>query len=409
MRYWIGLSLILGIPLFAQPVPPEPPPPPRKFGFAQADRWRAEDEERIYDRARSALDARRWEQALRDFSQIAARGTKRADAALYWKAYIESRAGRREDALATLEEFRRSHSRSAWASDAKALELEIQRASGNATAPESEQDEDLKLLAMSGLMNSDPQKAMPMVVKLLDAGHSPKIRERALFVIAYSGLPQGKETVLNVARGGANPDMQRKALEYLGMMGAATELEKLYASMSDAALRRAVLRGLSAGDARDPLLRIAKSEKDPTARREVIRYLAAADFDVGQLYADEPDPGVRLEIIRRMSHQDRFDQLLELAKGEKDPTLRRAAINRLGSFDSARSGQGLLALYASESDASTKREIARSLRRSDNAGALVKLARQEKDPALRTEIVRMLADIKSPEASEYLLEILGQK
>ena len=76
---------------------------------------------------------------------------------------------------------------------------------------------------------------------------------------------------------------------------------------------------------------------------------------------------------------------------EKDVGLRREAIRRLGGFEDPRAGQELAALYASEADMNNKREIIRSLRRNDNASALVRLARQEKDPALRKEMVRMLA------------------
>ena len=42
----------------------------------------------------------------------------------------------------------------------------------------------------------------------------------------------------------------------------------------------------------------------------------------------------------------------------------------------------------------------------DNAKALVGLARSERDPAMKKEIVQRLSRMKSPEATDYMLELL---
>src|SRR5947207_14339052 len=66
-------------------------------GQEQADR-----EEALYERGTESLDEERWDRAVEAFDKVARLGERRADAALYWKAYAQRKAGRAADALATL-------------------------------------------------------------------------------------------------------------------------------------------------------------------------------------------------------------------------------------------------------------------------------------------------------------------
>ena len=84
----------------------------------------------FYARGQSALDGHRWDEALNDFTQAAAKGGARADGALYWKAYVLNKLGRRDDALAAIAELRKSYAASRWLDDAKALEMEVKQANG---------------------------------------------------------------------------------------------------------------------------------------------------------------------------------------------------------------------------------------------------------------------------------------
>ena len=48
-------------------------------------------------------------------------------------------------------------------------------------------------MALNGLLNSDPEKALPILEKLLQGPASPKLRERAVFVLAQSNSPKARE------------------------------------------------------------------------------------------------------------------------------------------------------------------------------------------------------------------------
>jgi len=101
-------------------------------------------------------------------------GGSRADGALYWKAYTLNKLGRRDE-------------------------------------------EDLKLMAINGLMQSDSERAIPLFENMLKGAQSPKMKERALFVLAESSVPKAQQLLEQVARGGGNPDLQVKAITYVGV------------------------------------------------------------------------------------------------------------------------------------------------------------------------------------------------
>ena len=153
------------------------------------------------------------------FRQVIELKGRRADAALYWMAYARNKQGQGGEALAAVEELRRAYPQSRWLKEAGALELEIRQRAGQPPGPESVADEDLKLMALNGLLNSDPEQAIPLLEKFLQGNSSRKLQERALFVLCQSSSPKAREIVTRVARGESQPDLQRRAIQSLGVFG----------------------------------------------------------------------------------------------------------------------------------------------------------------------------------------------
>jgi len=233
-------------------------------------------EDKDYRRGRSALDAGRWEDAIAAFSDSAARKGAAADGALYWKAYAQNRAGQRDAALGTLAALRQQYPSSHWLNDAHALEVEIRARAGAPVNPAAESDEELKLIAINSLMQSDPKQALPILEKLLKSNNSPKLKERALFVLTQNGAPEARKVLSGIALGGSNPDLQQAAIRSMGMLGGddvRRELASIYTSSPDKDVRRSILRAFMLSGSREFLLNAAKTEKDPDLRREAIHVL----------------------------------------------------------------------------------------------------------------------------------------
>ncbi|MGO4884301.1 MAG: HEAT repeat domain-containing protein [Bryobacteraceae bacterium] len=387
--------------------------PEGSFAESFQSRNSGRDDDRAYQKGQSAIDARHWEQALAAFSDVASGNGPRADGALYWKAYALNKLGRRDQALETLAQLRKSYATSRWLDDAKALELEIHQASGQNINVNAEPDEDLKLMALNGLMNSDPDRAIPMLEKFLQGHQSPKLQERALFVLAQTENPKGRQILLQIARGGSNPDLQIKAVHYLGIMGSNENrkvLAELYASTNDIEVKRAVLQSFMISGDREHLLEAAKSEKNSDLRMDAIHQLGicGGQAELWQLYKAEPNVEVKETILHSMFVGGNSTNLLEVARNEKDARLRKAAIHSLGLMGGEHTGAALVAMYSSETDPALRSEIVNALFIQGNAKAMVDLARKENNPELKKMIVSKLSVMGSKDATEYMLELLNK-
>lgn len=388
------------------PMPPMPPMPPSMSGWSKRD-----SEESLYRRGTGALDRRDWERAVEAFNDVIEKKGGRADGALYWKAYALNKLGRRDEALAALSTLRQAHPSSRWVNDARALELEVKQASGQQVSPDKQGDEDLKLMAINSLMGSDPERSVPLLENIIKGNNPPRMKEKALFVLAQSKSPKARETVAQLAKGGANPDLQLKAVEYLGVYGGqdnAKLLGDIYSGSSDPAVKRAVLRGYLISQNKERILAAAKSETNPELRAEAVRLLGAmrAQQELWQLYQGESSADVKRNILHSMAVAGSTDRLADLARSEKDPKLRKEVIQAMGITRSPKASETLLALYGPENDKEVKKTIVAALFVQQNAKALVDLARKESDPEMKRDIVSKLSIMKSKEASDYMLELL---
>jgi HEAT repeat protein len=369
---------------------------------------RADD---LYEQGREAIEEGRYDRAVDRFDRLIAMKTNRTDAALYWKAYSQAKLGQRADALSTLADLLKQFADSRWIRDAKALDVELRQASGQTVSPESQNDEELKLMALRGIMQSDPDQALPVIEKMLAGTNSPKVKDRALFVLSQSHSARAREIIAGVAKGNGNPDLQLRAIRYLGILGGADNrqlLADVYRSSSDVAVKRAILRSYMTSNDRERLFALAKGETDTSLRAEAARQLGVmhASSELAQLYQSESSADVKKSILQAMFVGGDADKLIELARGEKDPELRRTAIHNLGLMKRPGTTEALTAIYASDASPGIRKAVVNALFVQNNATALVALARAEKNPDLKKEIVSKLSVMKSKEATDYLLELL---
>jgi len=382
---------------------------------ARADERASREDER-YERGTEALDEERWDRAIEAFDSVVSMGGRRADAGLYWKAYAQRKAGRPADALATLGQLRKTAPQSKYIKEADNLEQEIrQQASGQPPAPERASNDDEKLIAINTLLTTNAEQAVPMLEKFLsNPSASPKLRNRALFVLTQSGSPRGRAVVAEIARGKSHPDMQRTAVKYLGLFGGDESrqvLQEIYASTEDVDIKKAVLQAYMTSGNKAGVLAAARGEKSPEMRRAAIRQLGpmGATAELWELYRSDPSVEARKDIIQALFVGGAGDRIAELAKTETNPELRRTAVRTLGLLGQDSTGAALVALYQSDRDPAVRKEALRGLFIQGNAHALVQLARAEKDPEMRREIMQQLSLLGgNKEALDYMMEILNK-
>jgi hypothetical protein len=182
---------------------------------------------------------------------------------------------------------------------------------------------------------------------------SPRLKERALFVLAQSRSDKAHDIVGRYAKGGSNPDLQLAAVQYLG-----------------------------------------------TYRSKESRQLL---YDV---YGSVHDVNVKRAVLRSFEISRDFDDLSKIARSEQNVDLRREAIRQLGNLRDEQTAATLVSIYGTETDRDIKNEILSSLRNQGAAKQIIECARKESDPEMKKTAVRMLSEMHSKEATDFLMEIL---
>ena len=370
-------------------------------------------EEQLYKDGTKYLQDSHWQQAVESFSQAAAMKGRRADAALYWKAYSLNKAGRRAEAQSTIAELRHDFPRSDWLKDAGALELQIKQGTGQTVDPVRETDEDLKLLAINSLMNSDPERAVPLLQGVLtNPNNSTNLKERALFVLAQSDSPQAAQIISAVARGQSGSDLQVRAIHYLGISGTRylKLLQDIYSGSSDVSMKRAVLQAYMTSGAKELVLAAATGEKDPDLRRSAIHQLGAmgARNELEQLYGSTSSTDDKESILQAFGISGDSDALIRIATTEGDSRVRERAIRNLGPFGGEKARPVLVQIYNNEKDPELRRTAIQSMFVLGDATDLIALARKETSPEMKRRLVEQLSVMGSKEARDYMLEILNK-
>lgn len=369
----------------------------------------------LYTDGTRAINESRWSDAVGLFDRVAQMRGEHAEGALYWKAYAENKEGQAANALSTCGELRKQYPKSRWLNECGALEIEIRGKSGDPVPPQTEPDEDLKLLALNALMQQDQSQAVPILEKILANNQSEKLKSRALFVLAQSQSPQAEQVVNQVAHGQSGPALQISAIRML----AATQgkrandtLADVYQHASDVHVKRAILQSyLITGDS-SKLLTAARQETDPELVRTAVRTLGAlgAGQDLLTLYHATNSAQAKAEIINSFipGGHNGVAPLTEIAQSEQDPELRRKAIRNLGIAGGKLVAPVLVDTYEKNSDIETKRAAAQGLFLAGDAHDLVTLARAEKDLKMKEYLVQQLSQMHDQEASAYMLEILNK-
>jgi HEAT repeat protein len=239
-----------------------------------------------------------------------------------------------------------------------------------------------------------------------------RLKERALFVLAQSDSSRAHDVIARIARGNANPDLQEKAIQYLGVNSSEANrqlLSEIYQSSNDIALKRRILRAFMVSGDRVRVLNAATTEKSSELRAEAVRQLGVmgARDQLWQLYQKESSIEVKQQILQAMGISGDSAHLAEVANSETNPDLLRTAIRQIGISGGGRDkGDALLSIFSRQKDAAVKSAVLDALFISNNADTLVALARKETDPTMKRRIVEKLSLMSSPAAQKYMLELL---
>jgi HEAT repeat protein len=353
----------------------------------------------LYWQGQAALKKSDWAGALKRFEDLERllreKEPKSADAALYWEAYALVQAKRNVEAKNVLERLHREFPDSRWSKDAEAL-LQQTRPAPAKVDSEAMKDDELAGLAVEGLLNAPPERALPLLKKVLQSQRSVEIKKRALFVLSQLGSDEAMDVVIDTTKNSADPEMRDEAIRMLGVSGEERAIERLrevYATSKDAHEKNRIIEAWLVADRKDLVLAAARTESDESVRRKAIQTLGALDAsdELRQLFDATQDAGSRRAIIESLGVAGNADALSAIAGNAKMPEdIRVAALHSLGVAGDRGGEQALVALYA-KSDTPALREAAlQGMLITGDSDAVLDLYRNAKNAEEKKSLLRTL-------------------
>ena len=362
----------------------------------------------LYAQGQKQLDERSWVAAQKTFKSLINKKTSKQDAALYWLAYAQFHNSQNQAALKTVSRLSDDFPKSRWLDDAEALAVEIKDRLGDSAEIN---DDEMKLYAIDSLMNSSSKKTIPLLTKIINGKSSSRIKKRALFVLSQTESPEAFETIANLAINSKNETLQKYAIETLGVSGSKQAVEKLrdiYGKTDVTNTKLNILNSLMVADESDLLTSLARTEKQAELKNKAIRMLGVMSENqtLKAMYSEKGFTDYRESILHSLAIGDGADEIFEIVNSEKDRSLTLAAIRKIGILGENKVGSRLTELYKNKSDVDVRIAIIHALFIQSNAKSIIALLKEEKDPALKRQMLRKLSLMGDDESVDFFGEIL---
>ena len=260
---------------------------------------------------------------------------------------------------------------------------------------QSDESEELKMTALKALMSAPPERALPIVTKVLQSDSSPKLKERALFVLGQIDLPEARALLVETARSG-DKATRMEAIRSIAIGGneeALAGLEEIY-SAGDRDIREAVLEAYLIADDADAVYRVAASTEDPDEFESAVETLGAMGA-TEQLRALRNRAGMAEALIEAYAVAGDVESLAALATDGSDPERQAQAIQGLGVAGGDEVGGVLKRIYQETDSAEVREAALEGLLIADEDEVVLELFRASGDPGEKRELLEMLVMMDS--------------
>lgn len=412
-------------------------------GYSMAD----ENSDLKMQEAREALNQARYEYAAQLFEEVyeMERGNMAAGNALYWQAFARYKLNRTHElkvAAELLSLQQEKYGEAETAADGEALLARLygelaERGEASAIREIHELSEDemqreaTRVAALEALMRMDPDKAMPILEKIVTGEKevSKEMRRNSVFILCRMDDQRSEDLLIDMLGTTDDTEMLSELVMCLSMKESDRALDAiidLFNRVDDPEIDQAAMFaiGRHGGDrAFELLTAIVRDPKNDSDLRQ------QALFGITQTGRDEETIAIAMEILKSdtdpemleaalfalyRSEGDVPDQVfLDLINNpEADEDLRTQAL-----FFAGQRGQldiGFLKqVYAKAESREMKQQICHVITRIDDqeAGldALIEIIRMEDDPQIRQEAVFWVSRYDSDRAAEFLLEVINEE
>lgn len=263
-------------------------------------------------------------------------------------------------------------------------------ASGLTFAQKPSEQEELALAAMEGLMAQPPERALPIIKKVLSGPQTTLIKQRALFVLSQIDSPEAGEILLQTSR---SPDaaLRREAIRSIGIGGDAKSLAGLQAvyQAGNEEVKAQVLEAWMIADRKEEVYQAAvnaKSEEEASQAIHMLSVMGAVD-ELRKL-GDRPNASGKL--VEAYAISGDLQSLRKIAEGNGDPEVRAEAVQKIGIISSDAARAALHDIYKRSTDQQIKDAALQGLLIADDEKGVLALYRSATTPEEKRTLLRTL-------------------
>ena len=207
--------------------------------------------------------------------------------------------------------------------------------------------ESLRMTALEALITAPPERALPIVNKVLSGNHSADLKERALFILSQMETPESQSRLLTFAND-SQGELQAEAIRMIGIGGdsdAMASLGEIYRS-GNADVREAVLEAYLIADDAAAVFEIAANTNDENEFAEAVQMLGAMGAN-DELRELRGRAGLSESLIEAYAISGDAESLRELAMDDSNGEMQKRAIESLGIVGGDEVNQTLVEIYGS--------------------------------------------------------------
>ncbi|MEM7612858.1 MAG: HEAT repeat domain-containing protein [Pseudomonadota bacterium] len=276
--------------------------------------------------------------------------------------------------------------------------------------PSAEDSDQLKIFAIEALMSAPHEKALPILIKVMQSENSDRIKARALFVLSQIDEPEAHEVLLDTARSSTGR-LQGEAIRTIGIGGnpqVIARLADIYTA-GDRRVKEQVLHAyLIAGDA-EAVYQAAVDAPNEDIFELALNQLGAMGA-LPQLQRLREETGASRSLIHAYAVAGDVDSLLAIARDDSNPEQQVHAMHGLGiasGGDVAR--DAMVDIFRSSSDKSVRDAAMHGLMVGGHDDGLLELFRASTDQNEKAALLRQLVIMDSDEAMQAIDSALSER
>jgi HEAT repeat protein len=276
-----------------------------------------------------------------------------------------------------------------------------------ASAPN--EDEELALAAMEGLMSQSPERALPIIKKVLAGPQSKLVKQRALFVLSQIESPEANEILLQTARS-SDAAMRGEAIRSIGIGGDKKSLDSLLAiyNTGSADVKQEVLQAWMISEHKEAVYQVALNAKTEEEATQAVRMLGVmgATEELRKL-SDKPNAASGLVEAYALSGD--LASLRKIIDGNADRAVRIDAVRKIGLIDSDAARTALRETYTGSADAEIREAALQGMMIVGDEQGMLALYRAAKTTEEKRQLLRMLSTMDGDAALQAIDAALEKK